>query len=516
MKPIKRVIASVLGICFALSVDAQWVVFNLHPAGATYSRAYGVHGSQQVGESNIGGVTRASLWNGTATSWVDLGPAGSSRSWAYGVNGGKQVGNVDYHACFWTGTAGSIVSLNTGAMTLSFAYGASGSQQVGEAYVGGSRRASLWSGTADSWVDLTPAGSNNSTVRGVSGGQQVGWADVGGVFRASLWTGTANSWVDLHPAGAIHSEAVAVGDGQQVGSVLVGGGDHASLWTGTAASWVDLAPNGASSSKALGVSGGWQVGKSTVGGVVCASLWTGTASSWVNLHAVLPSNYSSSEALAIWRDASGTHVVGSGSNSTTGQTEALMWTWLGTDDFDLSLNKSSTAGQNSVLGTITMPGANPTDTVYTTYDNSSLVTTPPSVTVRAGALSRSFLISVTAITGTVTTTIYAKRGAVTRSRILTLTPLIPTAMSFTPNPVTGGQAVSCRFVINGVAGPAGLVVSTTDNSIYATTPATVTVPAGATGVTFPITTLPVTSIKYVTVTARVSAGEKTGTFRINP
>lgn len=187
-----------------------------------------------------------------------------------------------------------------------------------------------------------------------------------------------------------------------------------------------------------------------------------------------------------------------------------------TDGFSLAMNKYSVAGQNSVLGIITMTEKEPQNTVFTTYDNSSLVTTPPSVTVLAGQLSRNFQITTTAITSTVVTTIYAKLGSLVRSKTLTLMPLIPTAMVFTPSQVTGGNPTSCRVVINGVAGPGGRVIAIFDNSAYATAPSTVTVPSGATDVTFTIMTLPVTSIKYVTVTARVSAGVKTGTFRINP
>lgn len=86
------------------------------------SDALASSGSQQAGHALVGGLTRASLWSGTAASWVDLTPAGSMQS---------------------------------------IAYAASGSQQAGFADVGGIDRASLWSSTADSWVDLhsfLPAG----------------------------------------------------------------------------------------------------------------------------------------------------------------------------------------------------------------------------------------------------------------------------------------------------------------------------------------------------------------------
>ncbi len=132
---------------------------------------------QQVGEAKVGGVNGASLWSGTAASWVSLSPAGTSDSVAKGVGGG---------------------------------------QQVGSAVVGGRNHASLWSGTAASWVDLNPAGVRESFAGGVGGGQQVGWvgwSEPEGYAHASLWSGTASSWVDLHaflPANFLSSTALGV------------------------------------------------------------------------------------------------------------------------------------------------------------------------------------------------------------------------------------------------------------------------------------------------------------------
>jgi hypothetical protein len=155
-----KFITIAIAIILAASASAQWTVVNLHPAGATSSGVGGVHGGQQAGAAIVVGVIRASLWSGTAGSWMDLHPAGATFSLALDVNGGQQVGYAD---------------------------------------VGGFNRASLWSGTAASWVDLTPAGSNRSDAQGVDGGQQVGTAVVGGTGHAGMWSGTAASWVDLNP-----------------------------------------------------------------------------------------------------------------------------------------------------------------------------------------------------------------------------------------------------------------------------------------------------------------------------
>lgn len=184
--------------------------------------------------------------------------------------------------------------------------------------------------------------------------------------------------------------------------------------------------------------------------------------------------------------------------------------------FSLTLNKNSVAGQNYVQGTISLSTTSTADTHVTTYDNSSLVDTPPSVTVFAGTLSRSFPITASAVNSTINTTIYARLEAVTKSQPLTLLPLIPTALAFNPNPVTGGSPLVGRVVLNGVAGPGGRVVSLFDNSAYSVVPNAVNIPPGGTDATFNITTTNVPSLQVVTVTARVSAGSKSGTFRILP
>ncbi len=318
--------AGVLAIALASTASAQWTVVNLHPAGADNSYALGVSTGEQAGYAVVGGVQHASLWTGTAASWVDLRPDGAGHSIAYGVGDGQQVGAVvanGLRASLWSGTANSWVDLDPGVF-YSQAAGANGGQQVGWAVVSSHYCASLWSGTAGSWVNLSPAGATFSQAIDVSGGQQVGYAYVDDAYRASLWSGTAASWVDLNPAGASYSEARGVDGGQQAGHVVVGV-QHASLWSGTADSWVDLHPAGATGSLAYDVYDGQQVGVAYVGGVNHASLWSGTAASWVDLHAFLPAEFSSSYALGIWHDGTFAYVVGYGLNDATGRGEALMW-----------------------------------------------------------------------------------------------------------------------------------------------------------------------------------------------
>ena len=312
------------------SARAEWTAINLHPADVGGdSWAFGVSGGQQVGVVGAGGGSRASLWSGTAASWVDLSPAGFDHSDALGVGGGQQVGsaavNLHAHAGLWSGTAASWVDLSPSGSPDSVAHGVGGGQQVGQAIVNGFQRAGMWSGTAASWVDLTPAGLFGGVAYRISGGQQVGYVhNSGGFVRASLWSGTAASWVDLTPAGSMASQAYDVSGGQQVGYAYDGAQFRASLWSGTAASWVDLNPAGSPDSEARGVFDGQQVGYAQVGGVPHAGLWSGAAASWVDLHAFVPAGFSESVAQSIWRDANFTYVAGYGYNGDFQR--ALLWT----------------------------------------------------------------------------------------------------------------------------------------------------------------------------------------------
>ena len=323
-------------LCAALALGGltstaspQWTVINLHPAGATESKAYGVEGGVQAGEATLGGAPHASLWSGSAESWVDLNPAGALRSRAIGAGGGQQAGlawvPTYAHAGFWSGTGATWVDLNpsqTGAIQ-SEAMDAAAGLQVGGTWLPIDPtypRASLWAGSADSWVNLNPPLGSWSRANATDGVQQVGRARVDNVTRAVLWTGTAESWVSLHPGGASSSEALEVEGGQQVGYAYVGN-YRASLWNGTADSWVNLNPEGSVASQAFSVHQGWQAGYAMNG----ACIWHGSAASWTDLSGYLPAELVGSEAHGIWHDASNTYVAGFAYNTSTSRYEALLW-----------------------------------------------------------------------------------------------------------------------------------------------------------------------------------------------
>lgn len=187
-----------------------------------------------------------------------------------------------------------------------------------------------------------------------------------------------------------------------------------------------------------------------------------------------------------------------------------------TFDFGFYLNKDTVAGQNSVLASVFTNLPVMAATTFTTFDNTSLVVTPAAALVASGASFKNFQLTTTAINSTINVTISAKLGSKTLVRPLTLAPLIPTSISFNPNPVKGGNTTQARVVINGVAGPGGRTISIVENSAFVTSPTSVTVPPGGTDVFFAVTTSAVSSNQSVPFKAIVSAGQCTGSLRLTP
>lgn len=127
--------------------------------------AMGTTGSHQVGFVTVGsaatGRRHASLWSGSSDTWVDLqaGVPGLYSSIALAVSGNQQVGGGSvqgiYSALLWQGSASSCVNLHRPEWGYSEALATNAAFQAGHATVPGlGLTASLWSGSAATWEDL--------------------------------------------------------------------------------------------------------------------------------------------------------------------------------------------------------------------------------------------------------------------------------------------------------------------------------------------------------------------------
>ncbi|MEQ1821529.1 MAG: hypothetical protein ABL949_03380 [Fimbriimonadaceae bacterium] len=485
----------------------QWSVTILD--SRLFSDANGAFGSVQVGRT--GG--HAKLWTGTEASAKDIHPTGlpAGRSEAFAIFEDRIGGSVSGRATLWTRRGLAFADCHPLDTDESLIAALTDTLMGGYVIKNGAYHATLWSDPQTS-INLHPSGirEHNSRVLGMAGSVQVGYVfDPNFAPRACKWNGTANSWTLLD--GPVGSIARATNGVVHVGSI----NNAAAMWIEGQQGYVRLSWPYFYENRCNALWGDYQVGLFYVQDYPHAYLWRGTAESAVDLGAMLPGNYVNSEATGMSSDGLYVYVTGHASTGSSPRV-AVLWSKPGPENFYLDLNKSSVVGENTVIGTISMFGTTPTDTRYEIYDDSALVTTPNSVTVPAGSTTKTFLIGVKGITSTVNTTIFGRRGRLTRSHPLRLSPLVPTAISFSPSLVTGGQTVTGRVYINGVAPAGGRIVSLFDDSTKISEPSVVTIPAGATSVAFSITSLPVTRATDVRVTARVSAGEKSAILRVVP
>jgi hypothetical protein len=226
--------------------------------------AWTVSGNQLTGRITPG---HAYVQNGTSGPGTDLNPSGFVRSAALATDGAQQVGGASPsqlslllpgvvmtgdNAFLWNGSASTAVNLNPAGFS-SDAWGTDGVNQVGAGIsttTGNLPHALLWSGSASD-KDLNPSGWVGSLAMAVQGNQEVGWGVPTQVGDSSfqndprdavLWNGSATSYTDLSPAGFSYSEALGTNGSQQigVGFVTSSSESQAFLWNGTADSAINL------------------------------------------------------------------------------------------------------------------------------------------------------------------------------------------------------------------------------------------------------------------------------------
>ncbi len=185
----------------------------------------------------------------------------------------------------------------------------------------------------------------------------------------------------------------------------------------------------------------------------------------------------------------------------------------------LSLSAASVWGGSSVTGTVTLTGAAPLggSTVALTRSTTS-VTIPPSVVVPSGQNSVNFTVNTSLVYYNVNATITASMANVSRQAGLLLYPAPQlSAFTVTPSVVRGPSTSIGRVTIN-VAAPTGgwqVSVSSTKPTVIGV-PATVTIPAGQTSVSFNVGVSAVSSVQTAMVTASASGANRSVMMTITP
>lgn len=230
--------------------DSAGLSVSYNPAEGVNSSATGISGNQITGNLINNGESNAFVWNMFPNGGVNLHPTNFVASFAWATDGSKQVGSVVsavpnpgggapsrlFRAALWNGTASSFINLNPSGATSSEAFGIGGGKQVGRSLFGANNIATMWDDTADSAVLLGPANVTSSAYA-TDGTNTVGIVN----NRAALWTSQSQAYIDLHPTGYSSSDLFTLGYGYQGGSVTQGSGpESAAIWSGTSGSMINL------------------------------------------------------------------------------------------------------------------------------------------------------------------------------------------------------------------------------------------------------------------------------------
>lgn len=189
--------------------------------------------------------------------------------------------------------------------------------------------------------------------------------------------------------------------------------------------------------------------------------------------------------------------------------------------FQLALNPAMVdAGATSQgIVTVVAPAQN-TDTAIQLSSSDGVAVTPSSVILPARTLVVTFPISTRLVAADTTATISAAAAGERREATLLVIAPIPRpptlqALEIAPSMLQGGQTAQGIVRLTGPA-LAAMVVSVRSSNALATSPATVTVPSGASFATFRVTTRPVTLETVFDIIATLGDQTRAVQIRLTP
>jgi sugar lactone lactonase YvrE len=184
----------------------------------------------------------------------------------------------------------------------------------------------------------------------------------------------------------------------------------------------------------------------------------------------------------------------------------------------LTLTFDALTGGVSGAGTVTLTSA-PASPITVTLASSdpSVASVPARITVPAGKTSATFPIITHSVAAYTPATITASLYVASRSALLIVTPAGNPTFTLTPTSVIGGSANPTGTIT--LPGPAPIAIQialVSSDPLIASVPSHVTIPAGATSVTFPVTTYPVSSSMLVEILASSYGTSLTTTLMVLP
>lgn len=141
---------------------------------------------------------------------------------------------------------------------------------------------------------------------------------------------------------------------------------------------------------------------------------------------------------------------------------------------------------------------------------------PSVIIIPQGAVTGTVTLTAKSIPTATTASVSITTGSDTKAVGITVNPPTIKGFSISPTSVPGGQSATGTLNLSYNAPDGGITVKITSNNGAATVPATVTVPAGVSSTTFPITTKPVTTLTVTNLTAMLNGVTVLATLSIRP
>lgn len=186
----------------------------------------------------------------------------------------------------------------------------------------------------------------------------------------------------------------------------------------------------------------------------------------------------------------------------------------------VALNPTTVVEGQTSAGTVTISGpAQPGGTTVVLTSNDPSISFQPSANllVTAGATSATFTAVTTAGTPANATITAALNGSQQTATLSAVPAPTLASLAFTLTTLVGGLNTTGTLTISAAApGGTTTAVTVTSNDTAVQVQATVTIPAGSTSVMFPVTTLPVTTLHNVTITATLGSSMQTAMLMLTP
>jgi hypothetical protein len=182
----------------------------------------------------------------------------------------------------------------------------------------------------------------------------------------------------------------------------------------------------------------------------------------------------------------------------------------------LAFSPSSVLGGATSQGTVTLAIPAPSGgSTISLSSNSSAAIVPATVTVPAGATSANFTVTTTPVTTTTSASISANYNNTGQTATLTVYPYL-SSMSINPSSVQGGSSSQGTVTLYAAAPMGGAMIFLSSGNPAASVPGAITIPAGQTSGTFPISTGAVNATTAVQIKASYAGGSITSTLTVVP